>query len=118
MLSEREHSYDRNSVGLKLVLISRTQGKLEAAAAEIKNKYKVEVQIVAADFSALNEAALASIQKTVSPLDIGLLVNNVGMSYDHAEYLDAIEDKLIDDLVQINIVAATKVCNCSIKSNT
>ena len=90
------------------MLISRTQTKLEAAANEIGGKYKVDVQVVAADFSALKSATLASIQKTISTLDVGLLVNNVGMSYDHAEYLDAIEDTLIDDLVQINVVAATK----------
>ena len=74
----------------------------------------MDVQVLAADFSALNSATLASIHKSISTLDVGLLVNNVGMSYDHAEYLHAIEDNLIDDLVQINIVAATKACNsCS-----
>ena len=93
------------------MLISRTQSKLEAAATDIKGKYKVDVQVVPADFSALTDATLTSIHKTISTLDVGLLVNNVGLSYDHAEYLDAIEDKLIDDLVQINIVAATKVCD-------
>lgn len=62
------------------------------------------------EFSALNAAALASIQKTILPLDIGLLVNNVGRDYDYAEYLDLVEDKLVDDLVQINIMAATKAC--------
>lgn len=93
------------------MLISRTQAKLDAAATEIKGKYKVDVQVVTADFSALTDATLTSIHKTISTLDVGLLVNNVGLSYDHAEYLDAIEDKLIDDLVQINIVAATKVCD-------
>jgi len=38
-----------------------------------------------------------------------VLVNNVGLSYDHAEYYDAIDDKLIDDLIAINIQATNKV---------
>lgn len=37
-----------------------------------------------------------------------MLVNNVGLSYDHAEYYDAIDDKLIDDLIAINIQATNK----------
>lgn len=36
-------------------------------------------------------------------------MNNVGLSYDHAEYLDAIDDQLVDDLIQINIQATNKV---------
>jgi short-subunit dehydrogenase len=38
-----------------------------------------------------------------------VLVNNVGLSYDHAEYLDAIDDQLVDDLIQINVQATNKV---------
>ena len=38
-----------------------------------------------------------------------MLVNNVGVSYPHAEYYEAIDDALIDDLVNINIQATNKV---------
>jgi short-subunit dehydrogenase len=41
---------------------------------------------------------------------VGVLVNNVGLSYDHAEYLDALDDQLVDDLININIQATNKVC--------
>ena len=37
-----------------------------------------------------------------------MLVNNVGMSYPHAEYYDAIDDQLIDDLITMNIVSTNK----------
>ena len=39
-----------------------------------------------------------------------MLVNNVGMSYAHAEYYDAIDDQLIDDLITMNIVSTNKAC--------
>lgn len=90
-------------------MISRTQAKLETGQQEIKQKYRVQVQTLAVDFGKLDTAALTAIHDAVRRVDVGLLVNNVGISYDHAEYLDAIDDQLIDDLVQINVVAATKV---------
>ena len=45
----------------------------------------------------------------LAPLQIGILVNNVGVSYPHAEYYESIEDQLIDDLIAINIQATNKV---------
>lgn len=91
------------------MLVSRTAEKLQAAAKEIEATYKVDTKVLAVDFSTLNEGSLSSIQKLLESLDVGILINNVGLSYSHAEYLDAIDDKLIDDLVEVNIVAATKV---------
>ena len=50
----------------------------------------------------------------VEALEVGVLVNNVGMSYPHAEYFDAIDDKLIDNLITLNIVSTNKArcTNC------
>lgn len=43
-----------------------------------------------------------------------MLVNNVGMSYPHAEYYDAIDEQLIDDLITMNIVSTNKAgCGCN-----
>ena len=36
-------------------------------------------------------------------------MNNVGVSYPHAEYYESIDDQLIDDLIAINIQATNKV---------
>ena len=99
-----------------MVLISRTQSKLETAANEIQSAYKVETKVVAADFGDLDERTLSSIKAAIAGLDVGLLINNVGLSYDHAEYLDAVDDQMIDNLVQVNIVAATKVNSTKVLS--
>ena len=37
-----------------------------------------------------------------------MLVNNVGISYPHAEYYESIDDQLIDDLININIQGTNK----------
>ncbi|KAJ8951942.1 hypothetical protein NQ318_013609 [Aromia moschata] len=66
--------------GLKIVLISRTQSKLDDVAKEIEQKYNVETKTIAANFT--NTTVIYSeIDKQLTGLDIGVLVNNVGMSY-------------------------------------
>jgi len=40
---------------------------------------------------------------------VGILVNNAGLSYDHPEYLDEVEDEFIADLVTINALVPTMV---------
>ena len=95
--------------GLNVALLSRTESKLTAAASEIEAKYNVQTKVVAVDFGAATAADYGRIAGVVGDLDVAVLVNNVGMSYDHAEYYDAIDDKLIDDLIAINIQATNKV---------
>lgn len=38
-----------------------------------------------------------------------MLVNNVGMSYPYARYFHEVDDKLLADLIQINVEGTTKV---------
>ena len=61
------------------------------------------------DFSKADSGTYTQLSNSLDGLDIGILVNNVGLSYDHAEYFDQINDQLIDDLVTINIQATNKV---------
>lgn len=106
--SSTSHS-SNHFTGLNVALLSRTESKLTAAASEIEAKYKVDTKVVAVDFGAATAADYARIAGVVGDLDVAVLVNNVGLSYDHAEYYDAIDDRLIDDLIAINIQATNKV---------
>lgn len=92
-----------------MVLISRTQSKLDTAAGEIEAKYKVKTKTLAVDFGKADGATWAMLKAELAPLAVGVLVNNVGVSYPHAEYYEAIDDQLIDDLININIQATNKV---------
>jgi len=77
--------------GLNIVLVSRTPYKLQNVAAEIETKYKVNTKIVDIDFTG-DEDVFERMKKETSGLDVGVLVNNVGMSYDHPEYFLDIQD--------------------------
>jgi len=93
--------------GLSLVLISRTQAKLEEQAKTLGSKYKIETKILALDFSAEDLQMFEKVKQLIQGLDIGILINNVGMSYDHAEYFHLLEKERIEKIIRINIFGTT-----------
>ncbi|XP_064602706.1 very-long-chain 3-oxoacyl-CoA reductase-like [Liolophura sinensis] len=98
--------------GINVVLISRSLDKLQNVAKEIESKSKVKVKTVAVDFSQGIEI-YARVRTELDGLDIGVLVNNVGMGYpcpgrildfDHIE-------KMSMDLINVNITSMTMMTN-------
>lgn len=63
---------------MNLVLISRSAEKLNATAEYIKSLHSVEVKVIQADFGE-GEKIYESIENGLKDLDIGILVNNVGV---------------------------------------
>ena len=61
------------------------------------------------DFANTNDSVWSNLTDVVGALDVGILVNNVGLSYPHAEFYDKIDNRLAADIVAINITATNKV---------
>ncbi|KAL7630808.1 UNVERIFIED_CONTAM: hypothetical protein RMT77_018979 [Armadillidium vulgare] len=90
---------------LNVVLISRSQDKLSNVSDEIASKYKVETRTIQADFT--RNDIYDKIGKELKDLDIGVLVNNVGMTYDYPKEFSKVSEKHIHDLINCNIMSAT-----------
>lgn len=78
--------------GMNVCLLSRTASRLTATAEEIAAVAKVQTKCITVDFSGGMEI-YDSIEKELENLDVGILVNNVGMSYEYPEYVHQIGDR-------------------------
>ncbi|KAK4028992.1 hypothetical protein OUZ56_022009 [Daphnia magna] len=107
----RAYAEELASHGLNIVLISRSPYKLQNVAAEIESQYKVKTKIIDVDFTNGIEI-YDRIKKEIEGLEIGVLINNVGMSYAYPEYLaevpNAAEFSL--SLINCNVVSVTQMC--------
>eukprot|EP00823_Brevimastigomonas_motovehiculus_P007067 TRINITY_DN6074_c0_g1_i1.p1 TRINITY_DN6074_c0_g1~~TRINITY_DN6074_c0_g1_i1.p1 ORF type:complete len:375 (+),score=72.78 TRINITY_DN6074_c0_g1_i1:142-1266(+) len=73
----RAFAHGLASRGLNVILMSRTQADLQRVAEEIETKYKVKTMVF--PFNFLDDlSSYESIQKALAPLQVSVLVNNVG----------------------------------------
>lgn len=98
-------------LGIDIVLISRTKAKLEAVAAEIESKHHVSTKIIETDFTDDSYEAYHTIEKQLYGLEIGVLINNVGMTYPYPEYFLELPDrgKLYSQIIKCNICSVTSM---------
>ena len=96
--------------GVNVVLVSRSLDKLRAAEKEVKEKApSVQTKTIAFDFSKGSPGDYAKLASELKGLDIGVLYNNVGVSYEHAEVLQDLSDERIEQICEVNNASLVKV---------
>ncbi|KAL6520189.1 Very-long-chain 3-oxoacyl-CoA reductase 1 [Orobanche minor] len=96
--------------GLNLVLVGRNSDKLKEVSESIKSKYgSTQITNVVVDFSGDLDEGVSRIKDAIEGLDVGVLINNVGVSYPYARFLHEVDDKLLNDLIKVNVEGTTKV---------
>ncbi|VVC46143.1 NAD(P)-binding domain,Short-chain dehydrogenase/reductase, conserved site,Short-chain [Cinara cedri] len=102
----KEYAKELAQRGLNIVLISRSIDKLNKIASEIKKEFNVEVKVIQADFSK-GQTIFNHIAKELEGIEIGILVNNVGMQYMYPMYITEVPESTVWDLINVNVGATT-----------
>lgn len=90
------------------MLVSRTRSKLDALATELEAG-GAQTKVLAMDFSQNKDADYAALTAMVEPLDVAVLVNNVGLS--HAipvPFLETPREEM-DGIIAVNCTATLRV---------
>ena len=72
---------------LKLFLVSQNLDKLKDVLDSIQAKYgKTQIKNVVVDFSGDLFEGIKRVSETIEGLDVGVLINNIGVSYSYARF--------------------------------
>ncbi|KAJ1662796.1 hypothetical protein IW140_004987 [Coemansia sp. RSA 1813] len=100
----RETALELARKGFNVMLISRTQEKLEAMAKEVR-QLNVEAKVLAVDYANVSAEKWTQIAQELDALRVGVLVNNVGISYDHPMYVEEVQEEVVNSLIELNMRA-------------
>lgn len=100
--------------GYNLVLVSRTMDRLQSARAEIAMSCTSRqgddlIKVVQFDFSTNTSAAEYAKLKAELPAQVSVLYNNVGVSYDHAMFVEELSDAKLDAILEVNMRSMVKL---------
>ncbi|KAI9556833.1 hypothetical protein GHT06_016625 [Daphnia sinensis] len=106
----KAYAHKLASIGINVVLISRSPSKLEATAREIQTLYPlVRVKTVAVDFTG-DRSIYKAIASELMNLDVGILINNVGMNPGFCQPFTDLEDEnVLDDIIHCNVLSMTRM---------
>ncbi|PFH56344.1 hypothetical protein XA68_16696 [Ophiocordyceps unilateralis] len=108
----KEFANQLAAMGFNLVLVSRTQAKLDTLAAELEQKYTgkgLRVKTLAMDFAKDDDADYEKLAELVRGLDVAVLINNVGQSHSiPVTFLETPREEL-QNIVTINCIGTLKV---------
>lgn len=92
--------------GHDLVLVARDRARLEASATQLATQFGVKVEVLAADLGD-PEQRLKVEQRLRQDANISVLVNNAGIGA--PEQFVGAEVALLEQLLQVNVVAVTRL---------
>lgn len=105
----KEYAFQLAKKGFNIVLVSRTQSKLEAIAEEIETKFSVSTKIVAFDASTDKQSNYDAIGQAIAQLPVTVLVNNVGQSHSIPVPFLETTDQELREIITINNTATLKI---------
>lgn len=106
----KEYATQLARKGWNLVLISRTESKLQTLASELEEKYAgVKTKILSMDFARNDDSDYARLKALVDGLDVAILLNNVGLSHNIPVPFVQTPKEEMANIITINCVATLRV---------
>ena len=95
--------------GFNLILVSRNLQKLKDVASDLHDSYQISTEVLQQDFSKFDtfDDFSERLKACISGLDVGILVNNVGTSFDMPTLLHEVPLSKVLDITMINVYATT-----------
>ncbi|GAA6223153.1 testosterone 17-beta-dehydrogenase 3-like isoform X2 [Lates japonicus] len=107
----RAYAFALAEQGMNVVIMSRTKATLDQVAKEIGDKTGRSVKVIVTDF--VKENVFGEIEDQLKDLNIGVLVNNVGIlpSFIPCKFLECAElDQTITKVLNCNVKTMAKMC--------
>jgi len=112
----KEYALQLARKGYNILLVSRTQSKLDALATEINRMCGVHTKTLAMDFAANNDSDYSQLAQLVSDLDISILINNVGLSHSIPVPFAETPEQEMKDIITINCTGTLRVTQLVVPS--
>ncbi|KAJ2713081.1 hypothetical protein H4R19_002428 [Coemansia spiralis] len=109
----REAALELARKGFNMLLLARSADKLDAVAAEVRQA-GVEARIVVIDFAAAGESDWARVEQELDAVRLGVLMNNVGVSYDHPMHVEEVDVATANAMVDLNVRAMVRMTQLAV----
>lgn len=105
------------SRGLNLILVSRSSDKLRSVSDEIRTEFPdTNIRTVEIDFSGDISEGLRRLKATTEDVvDLGILVNNVGITFPGAMLFHEVEEEVWMKIVRVNLEGTTAITKAVIR---
>ncbi|VDN91950.1 unnamed protein product [Brugia pahangi] len=104
------YAFELARKGFSILLVSRTQSRLDDVKAQIEKETSSEVRTIVFDFSSADiDYYEHSLLSQIRALDIGILVNSVGSTFEYPDLYHKVDGgvKLFRHITVINIIPVT-----------
>ncbi|CAI5444233.1 unnamed protein product [Caenorhabditis angaria] len=106
----KAYAFELARRGFNVFLVSRTQSKLDETKKEILEKYQnIEIRTYSYDFTNAAVSGYQDLLAELNQVEIGVLINNVGLSYEYPEVLHKVDGGIerLANITTINTLPPT-----------
>ncbi|KAL3682821.1 hypothetical protein R1sor_000843 [Riccia sorocarpa] len=94
---------------INVVVVGRSPAKVQEVVKELESK-NIQVRSAVVDFTEEDlNAGIARIENVIAGLDVGILINSVGLSYPYAKFFHEIDAELTRNLIRVNVEVTTRM---------